>query len=135
MKILIRFLFAAIFTIPISTGESQMLALSNQKTKRQINTCGDLQRRANKLWSSDNVSFQGFENLQLNTRATISNAGDDRLCQLGYITEITPMGKMVCQGYLYADVNKTSIRWNHGYFRQTLYDPVYNKSDFCRYVS
>jgi hypothetical protein len=96
-----------------------------------------MQEEVNKIRRQYKVVFEGFENLPMQTEVTMLYAGRniDRLCQLGYITRFTPMGKEVCQGFLYTRTNTNSIWWNYGYYRPNLHSPVNNKSNFCRYVN
>jgi hypothetical protein len=118
-----------------ATSQYTVIASAKSQGGRIINTCSELQRRANKVSWEYKTIFQGFDNLPMDTSATIANAGNDRLCQLGYITEFTPMGKEVCQGNIYTDIKSNRISWSYGHFRPNLHSPVNNKSDFCRYVN
>jgi hypothetical protein len=128
--VILNLLFVACFSPATTT------ALAVKKKIKVPNTCAELQGQFNRSSWEYKTTFEGFESLPMNTRATISNAGNDRLCQLGYITEITPMGKMVCQGYIYLSIKSIeNIYWNYGYYRQTIHSPANNKTDFCRYVN
>jgi hypothetical protein len=116
-------------------GQREILALKNSQKSSAIDTCSQMQEAANAVKWRYKTIFHGFENLPMNTNATTIYAGRDRLCQLGYITRFTPMGKEVCQGSLYTRNDTTKIWWNYGYYRPNLYSPVNNKSDFCRYTN
>jgi hypothetical protein len=124
------------FLLLISTAHSEVLALATKGELRQINTCRDLQDEANRVWRGTRT-FQGFENLQMNTKPyRYTSDGNDRLCQLGYSTKVSPMGKEICKGYLYTDVSNRQIQWNYGYMRtDVIYGPTYSKSDYCRYIN
>jgi hypothetical protein len=126
------------FFLLISTAHSEVLALTAKKGVRQINTCRELQDEANRRKWSKPTTFQGFENLRVETRAYYySSKGEDRLCQLGYITTISPMGKRICKGYLYTNAESESgeIRWGTAYMSTNMNSPRYSDSDFCRYIN
>jgi hypothetical protein len=132
---------AAILSLPIVTfsaltilGQNPITALSTRQNVLVINTCSELQALANKAWKG-NVSFKGFENLPIDRNATISNAGYDRLCQLGYITEITPMGKEVCRGYIYLNVKTRDLYHAYGFRQRTIWDEPGVRSEYCRYIN
>jgi hypothetical protein len=136
MKISSKLILSIVtFTLSAVPNHDLVFASFAKQDKRVIDTCSELQRRANKAWRNDNTVFQGFENLPVDRNATISNAGDDRLCQLGYITRITPMGKEVCQGYLYTNINLKKIHWGYGYRQRTIWDDPGPRSDYCRYIN
>jgi hypothetical protein len=131
---------AAILTLPIATlfsfpplNQNVTIALSLKQDTLVINTCSELQARANMVWKGS-ISFQGFENLPMDRNATISNAGYDRLCQLGYITKITPMGKEICRGYIYANVRTRKVYSAYGLRQRTIWDDPGLRSEYCRYV-
>jgi hypothetical protein len=125
------------FLLLISAAHSEVLALTAKQRVPQINTCRELQDEANRRkWNKPTV-FQGFENLQVETKAYYySSKGEDRLCQLGYITTISPMGKEICKGYLYTDVTDkdNEIRWGSAYMSTDINSPRYSRSAFCRYI-
>jgi hypothetical protein len=125
-----------LFTTLLLTSfhQSIILASSQKQSKRVIDTCSELQRRANKTWSQEGIVFQGFENLPMDRNATISNAGNDRLCQLGYITQVTPMGKEVCRGFIYTNINSNRIQSGYGFRQRTIWDDPGLRSEYCRYV-
>jgi hypothetical protein len=136
------FSFSFSFFLLTSTAHCEVFALTVKQEVRQINTCRDLQDEANrKKWSKQTI-FQGFENLQVDTDPyglSKHGVGDgkDRLCQLGYITTISPMGKEICKGNLYTNVGSRnrSISWGYGYKSTDVYGSRYKRSDFCRYVN
>jgi hypothetical protein len=118
-------------------SQAKTSALVVKTQVKMPNTCAELQNQANKASWRHKMIFEGFENLPMQTEVTLLYAGRniDRLCQLGYITKITPQGKEVCQGFIYTRTNSDDIQSNYGYFRPNLHSPVNNKSDFCRYVN
>jgi hypothetical protein len=65
----------------------------------------------------------------------VTTRGTDRLCQLGYITITSPMGKKICQGHIYTNTESSQLRWDIGYFRKSFYDPENDSSEFCRYIN
>jgi hypothetical protein len=134
MKILYKISILISVSVLGIMSQREMLALELSQRLNVINTCSHMQEAANAVTWKYKTVFHGFENLPMNTKATILYAGRDRLCQLGYITRFTPMGKEVCQGSLYTRSDTSKISWGYGYFRPNLHSPVNNKSDFCRYV-
>jgi hypothetical protein len=136
MKIIYKVAVLMSAPVIIAVGQREMLA-SKESQKPTINTCSHMQEEVNKIRRQYKVVFEGFENLPMQTEVTMLYAGRniDRLCQLGYITRFTPMGKEVCQGFIYTRTNTNSIWWNYGYYRPNLHSPVNNKSNFCRYVN
>jgi hypothetical protein len=139
MKYLKNLVFSSFtFLLLISTAHSEVLAFTAKQEVSQINTCRELQDAANRMKWSNPTTFQGFENLQVETRAyRYSSKGEDRLCQLGYITVISPMGKRICKGYLYTDVERKprKIIWGSAYMSTNMNSPRYSSSDFCRYIN
>jgi hypothetical protein len=136
MKILLRLTSSVIACVILNAlSQDTIFASFPKQSKRVIDTCSELQRRANKAWAKSNTSFQGFENLPMDRNATISNAGNDRLCQFGYITQITPMGKEVCRGYIYTNINSTKIEWGYSHRQTTVWDDPGPRSEYCRYVN
>jgi hypothetical protein len=131
LLVTLNILFIAFFS------EAKTSALVVKRQVKISNTCAELQDRANRASWKYKMTFEGFENLPMQTEVTMLYAGRniDRLCQLGYITKVTPMGKEVCRGFLYTRTNSNEVQSNYGYFRPNLYSPVNNKSDFCRYVN
>jgi hypothetical protein len=126
------------FLLFASTLHPEVLALIAKQGTRQINTCRELQDAANKMKWSTETTFQGFENLRVETNAyQYASKGEDRLCQLGYITTISPMGKEICKGYLYTDVTvkPTRIIWGSAYMSTNSNSPRYDHSSFCRYIN
>jgi hypothetical protein len=124
----------------VSHCELSVLALSQQKYTEPIDTCADLQKIANRAGKTGakKYTFQGFENLSVRTNVYsegVTPRGSDRLCQLGYITITSPMGKKICQGHIYTNSESSEIRWDVGYFRKTFNDPVSRSSEFCRYIN
>jgi hypothetical protein len=124
----------------INHCELSVLALSQKKSSAPINTCADLQKIANRIGKTkaEKYTFQGFENLPMRTNvysAGVKPRGSDRLCQLGYFTKTTPMGKEICKGYIYTNTEETDLVWGIGYFRKTFYDPENPSSEFCRYIN
>jgi hypothetical protein len=115
-------------------GHNMVMALSKKQDVLVVNTCSELQAVANRVWKGS-ISFQGFENLPIDRNATISNAGYDRLCQLGYITKTTPMGKEVCRGYIYLNVKTRDIYSAYGFRQRTIWDEPGVKSEYCRYIN
>jgi hypothetical protein len=113
----------------------EMLALQNNKKYSIPNTCSELQGQANRATWTYKTTFQGFEGLPIETNANLSNPGGSRLCQLGYITRISPMGKEICRGYIYTKVDSPKIRWGYGYYKKTIYQDSGKESDYCRYVN
>jgi hypothetical protein len=145
MKYLRSLIFSSFtFLLLISTAHSEVLAFTAKQEVSQINTCRELQDAANRMKWSNPTTFQGFENLQVNTKPYKYGPGDndyhgsgsDRLCQLGYVTVISPMGKRICKGYLYTDVERkpSKIIWGSAYMSTSINSPRYRKSDFCRYI-
>jgi hypothetical protein len=119
----------------ISIGCCELSALAVRKSLPQ-NNCSDLQAIANKAWRGKRITFQGFENLPVQTDIySHKGKGTDRLCQLGYVTSITPMGKQICKGYLYTNTEELNLGWGHGRFRSTFYDPENSESEYCRYMN
>jgi hypothetical protein len=135
MKILHKTLILTSVSVLIVMSQREMLALELSQRFSVINTCSQMQEAANAITWKYKTVFSGFENLSMDKNATILYAGRDRLCQLGYITRFTPMGKEVCQGFLYTRTNTDDVWWNYGYYRPNLHSPVNNKSNFCRYVN
>jgi hypothetical protein len=120
--------------------ELSALALSQQKYKEPIDTCADLQKIANRVGKNKakKYTYQGFENLPMRTNVYsegVTPRGSDRLCQLGYITITSPMGKEICQGHIYTNTESSRIRTDIGYFRKTFYDPENYSSEWCRYIN
>jgi hypothetical protein len=111
-----------------------MSALASKKSSPR-NNCSDLQTIANRVGKEEGYTFQGFENLTVRTDVYEHNRGNDRLCQLGYFTHVSPMGKKICKGHIYTNVKSPNIRWAVGPFRSTFYDPVNLDSEYCRYIS
>jgi hypothetical protein len=130
-------LFLASMTLVATFGATQhvMLALQNNKKYTVLNTCSELQDQANRATWKYKTTFQGFENLAMEVNANLSNPGGSRLCQLGYITHVTPMGKEICRGYIYFKIGSPKTRWNYGYYQKTIYDDPGRESDYCRYVN
>ncbi len=127
------------FTLSIvDNSELSVLALNQPKSRKD--TCADLQKIANRVSkkSSRKYTFQGFENLPMRTNVYsegVTPRGSDRLCQLGYFTITSPMGKEICQGHIYTNTESSEIRWDVGYFRKTFYDPENHSSEWCRYIN
>jgi hypothetical protein len=118
-----------------SATQYETLALQKNKKYSIPNTCRELQEQANKSSWSYKTTFQGFEGLAIETNANLSNPGGSRLCQLGYITRTTPMGKEICRGYIYTRTDSPKISWSYGYYQKTIYDDPGRESDYCRYVN
>jgi hypothetical protein len=100
-------------------------------------TCADLQAIANKVGKKKGYSFQGFEGLPMKTDVYspgVTTRGSDRLCQLGYFTIASPMGKEICRGHIYTNTESLQIRWDIGPFRKSFYDPENHSSEYCRYI-
>jgi hypothetical protein len=143
MKLEVKRALVVIFSSALAVVnhyELSALALSEQKYTEPINTCADLQKIANRAGKdgAKKYTFQGFENLPMRTNvysAGVTPRGSDRLCQLGYFTITSPMGKKICQGHIYTNTEDSEIRWNVGYFRKTFYDPVNRSSEWCRYIN
>lgn len=129
--------FVLFLSVLVITGSYEASVLAVRKGIPQ-NTCADLQKIANKAWASDNIVFQGFENLPMQTNVYspgVTDRGTDRLCQLGYFTKVSPMGKQVCKGYIYTNTNSIEISSGYGRFRKTFYDPENRESEYCRYIN
>jgi hypothetical protein len=143
MKLRVRKTLLAVFslTLAITTYcELSGLAMAQKKYKEPRGTCADLQKIANRIGKTkaEKYTFQGFENLPMRTdvySAGVTPRGTDRLCQLGYFSQTTPMGKQICQGYIYTNTESSRLSWGIGYFRKTFYDPENPSSEFCRYVN
>jgi hypothetical protein len=137
LRKLVSFSFS--FFLLVSTSHFEVLALTVKQESRQINTCRELQDEANRRKWKNKTTFQGFENLRIDTDPYGYNIGNghNRLCQLGYITEVSPMGTMVCRGYLYTFVERRpyTIKWGYAYKSTDVYGSRYKESDFCRYVN
>jgi hypothetical protein len=116
---------------------SPSLATARGQSGDPIDTCADLQKLANKRAKERgwNQIFHGFEDLPIRTNVYMSTPrGTDRLCQLGYLTSISPMGKKICRAHIYTNTESTKMRWSIGYFRTTFYDPVNYESEHCRWL-
>jgi hypothetical protein len=143
MKLRVKKVLAIIFSSTIAVinhCELSVLALSQQKSRDPIDTCADLQKIANRVGKTGakKYTFQGFEDLPMRTdvySAGVTPRGSDRLCQLGYFTITSPMGKKICQGHIYTNSESSRIRWDVGYFRKTFYDSENRSSEFCRYIN
>jgi hypothetical protein len=138
MKMRIKLIVSSIIflSVVISAGYYGMSVLAARKGIPQ-NTCADLQRIANKAWKEDGIVFQGFEKLPMQTDVYIQHEKErtDRLCQLGYFTKVSPMGKQICQGYIYTNTESTEIRSGYGRFRTSFYDRENSESEYCRYIN
>jgi hypothetical protein len=120
----------------MSHGELSVLALNQRKYKEPINTCADLQKIANRGGAKKGYAFQGFEGLPIQTDIyPQKDKGTDRLCQLGYFTKVSPMGKQICKGHIYTNVESSKLSWGIGRFRSTFYDPENYESEYCRYIN
>jgi hypothetical protein len=116
-------------------SEVSVLALS-QKYKESVNTCADLQKVANRIAKNRGISFQGFEGLPAQTNIYPQKPkGTDRLCQFGYLTSVSPMGKKICRAHIYANTEEPDIRWDIGRHRSTFYAPENYESEYCRYIN
>jgi hypothetical protein len=91
-------------------------------------TCAAMQQYYNTLkWEgASSVRFQGFEGMKFNKIIDIA------YCNGGYITEISPMGTLICYGNMMQAWNLsgtiTKSSWGHGDYRSRS-----SKSDDCRY--
>jgi hypothetical protein len=94
-----------------------------------------LQKIAIRIGKEQRYTFQGFENLPVTRDIYPSKEGTDRLCQLGYFTHVSPMGKKICKGYIYTNVNSSRLSWGVGFYRSTFYAPENYESEFCRYIN
>jgi hypothetical protein len=111
------------------------LSVNQQQKGNDENTCAGLQAMANKAYKKFNTSFQGFEGIPMQTNVYNFKAeGTDRLCQLGYMTKITPMGKRICRAHIYTNIKEENMRVGIGPIRTTFYDPENSESEYCRYV-
>jgi hypothetical protein len=128
------FLSTLFFSLAINIvpGNSSVLA------KPPTDTCADLQASANRIAKKQGreITFHGFEKLpmQTNVYQYATKPGTDRLCQLGYLTDISPMGKSICLANIYTNTESPKFSWGIGYFRTTFYAPVNRESEFCRWL-
>jgi hypothetical protein len=100
-----------------------------------FNTCATMQDHFNTLKWRNKTIFEGFENRDYVHNSTYS--GTSNICRGGYITEISPLGRLICYGYmLQAPVqrydlpgfrHKASYYWNYGYDGDSI------KSEHCRW--
>jgi hypothetical protein len=138
MKPSVRLLSTAItfFSVLISINYYSLSssAVVQQRIVNDENSCAGLQVIANRIYKKHQITFQGFEGLPINTNVYEHNKGTDRLCQLGYSTEISPMGKQVCKGYIYTNTESPQLSSGIGYYRNSLFSPINREADFCRYV-
>jgi hypothetical protein len=94
-------------------------------------SCAAMQEHFNSLqWDVDRTIFSGFENRE---KDNIDGWGDgyvtDERCFKGYKTEISPMGTLICAGYIERRggwKNDNSSKYNFYYANQ-------NRRDSCRY--
>ena len=97
---LFPFAFFAFSALVVSALPQPAQALPFKKN------CSSMQSYYNNLKWNTPTTFQGFENQSLRHSAPGLNSVPDpgkneqAICGPGYITEISPMGKKVCQGYL-----------------------------------
>jgi hypothetical protein len=126
---------ATLLSVLASTSLISLPVLSEEESEE---TCADLQRLATRVVKRQNskVTFQGFESLPVNNNVYTQNRGNDtdRLCQLGYITTVSPMGKEICRGYIYTNIESSEIRWGIGPMSTGLFPPRISRSDYCRYI-
>jgi hypothetical protein len=122
----------------VSIFHCEQLLLATNQTARSgesIDTCAGLQIIANRVWKKHGISFQGFENLPMKVNIYPNKEGTDRLCQLGYFTKVSPMGKQICKGYIYTSTTSTKINSGYGLYRSTFYDRENYESEYCRYIN
>jgi hypothetical protein len=132
----IAFFLMSFALTTLSFCELSVLAQSQKKYKEPRNTCADLQKIANRIGKKSQTTFRGFENLPVQTDIySHKGKGTDRLCQLGYITFVSPMGKQICRGNIYTNVESSNLSWDIGLFRSTFYDRENSESEYCRYIN
>jgi hypothetical protein len=117
--------------------------LSGQKI---VNNCAELQAYANdkrKITWSRETYFQGFENATFKYREERGSSDpkehrDSYLCELGYITSISPLGKLVCYGHLALfdrpSYPRPKMSWGYSTNAQDFFRRD-SSSDYCRYVN
>jgi hypothetical protein len=92
--------------------------------------CAEMQAHFNSLqWEVDRTIFSGFEKRE---KKTIDAFITSETCFQGYKTEISPMGTLICAGYierrgiLWKGEASITNRYNFHYAKQT-------RRDSCRY--
>jgi hypothetical protein len=140
MVLVKRALLIIAFSTLSIVNHFELSVLALNQPKRKEDTCADLQKIANRVGQdgTPKYTFQGFEDLPMRTNVYsegVTTRGTDRLCQLGYFTITSPMGKKICRGHIYTNTESSRIRWDIGYFRKTFYDPANRSSEFCRYIN
>jgi hypothetical protein len=124
-----------VFPAVLISVNCHVFSASAQREGESLDTCAGLQAVANRVYAKHKISFQGFERLPMQTDVyNFKDKGTDRLCQLGYMTETTPMGKQICKAHMYTNIKEERMRIGVGYHRNSLFSPVNREADFCRYI-
>jgi hypothetical protein len=87
-----------------------------------FNSCATMQAHFNSLEWDNETRFEGFQNRKFESHKNYE--GVSNVCRGGYITEMSPLGKLICYGYI-AQVpkqrydipgfkHKASYHWGYG---------------------
>jgi hypothetical protein len=123
------------FILPFTSLSLEMLNVSASNSNSYdvpYNSCATMQAYFNSLNWDNKVSFRGFENRVFDSKTNYRGATSN-ICSGGYITDTSPLGRLLCYGYIYQipverdGRLKPSYYWSHGYNSDS------TKGDHCRW--
>jgi hypothetical protein len=134
-RVNLAFITAVFFSIFTNMIFVSPMVLAEEESE---DTCADLQRIANRVVKEQGqkITFHGFEKLPMinSVYSMYRNNNTDRLCQFGYMTTISPMGKEICRGHIYTNIESSEISWGIGPMSKELFPPRISRADYCRYL-
>jgi tetratricopeptide (TPR) repeat protein len=95
-------------------------SLANSENK--LSSCTTLQKYYNSLNWEEETIFRGFERREITVHLDKMGA----FCTGGYIFQKSPLGILVCRGYML--LRPGSVVWSHGSGNE-----INRKSDYCRW--
>lgn len=103
--------------------------------------CESMQKHFNSLNWRKRTIFEGFENIRFTSHNRYEGVGHS--CEGGYVTEVSPMGRLICYATIVQEPKRrydldgspyqASYEWIYGLIDGSLIDDPRRKRENCRW--